>query len=228
MSYSRNSSLQSFHGMGALGVVAPPFALMSACDVQLRLITAGKLPRATGADGQWGPGSRTALTAFARARGLPLPPAIGSRGDYQKMADGRLRIPQAIASALPAKANVACGAQAAAAQPVAAQAAAAQAAAAPAGTAAGDNPAGWNSAGLLQALWPTGLPGTQAAPAVPAVLPSESPGDPTVTDDPADPATPAAPGAKAKSKFPWMAVGIGAGVLVTLGAVAVVVVKSRG
>lgn len=220
MSYSRNSSLQSFHGMGALGVVAPPFALLSACDVQLRLITAGKLPRATGADGQWGPGSRTALTAFARARGLPLPPAIGSRGDYQKMADGRVRIPQAIASALPAKANLTCGAGAAAAPP-ASIAATIAAVFTPSGVKADDV--------LVPASFQPGEPASPGPGAQVAPIPDTELPDPG-SADPADPADPAAPArrATAKSKFPWMAVGIGAGVLAVLGVAAVVVVKSRG
>jgi hypothetical protein len=215
MSYSSNSSLQSFHGMGALGVIPPPFVLMSACDVQLRLITAGKLPRAAGADGQWGPGSRTALTAFARAKGLSLP-TIGSRGDYQKMADGRLRIPQAIASALPAKANLTCGAGAAAAPP-ASIAATIAAVFTPSGVKVDDV--------LVPASFQPGEPASPGPGAQVAPIPDTELPDPG-SADPADPAAPARR-ATAKSTFPW--VWVLGGTAATLALVGTIwAVRSRG
>lgn len=122
----RRASLNETGAYGALPYIAPempaeithPFTLMTPCNVQQRLVTAGKLPR-SGVDGQWGNQSHLALNEFAKQ--LPLDvarsvmptgtsalPGFGAREDYR--ADGnKIRIPQAYATALPAAALVACG-----------------------------------------------------------------------------------------------------------------------
>jgi len=75
---------------------APVGADMPIREVQLRLIRAGK---SIVADGVWGAKTRGALESFARARGIALP-SFGTRGDYKLMGN-KVRLPQALATALP-------------------------------------------------------------------------------------------------------------------------------
>ena len=66
-------------------------------DLQLRLVRSR--PDLV-ADGAWGGKTRGALEAFARARGISLP-SFGTRGDYKLASGGKVRVPLALANALP-------------------------------------------------------------------------------------------------------------------------------
>jgi hypothetical protein len=66
-------------------------------DLQLRLVRSR--PDLV-ADGAWGGKTRGALEAFARARGISLP-SFGTRGDYRLASGGKVRVPLALANALP-------------------------------------------------------------------------------------------------------------------------------
>jgi peptidoglycan hydrolase-like protein with peptidoglycan-binding domain len=79
---------------------APVGADMPIREVQLRLIRAGK---SIAADGAWGAKTRGALESFARARGIALP-SFGTRGDYKLMGN-KVRMPLALATALPEPAS---------------------------------------------------------------------------------------------------------------------------
>ncbi|NBV89411.1 MAG: hypothetical protein EBR88_07890 [Betaproteobacteria bacterium] len=96
-----------------------PYATMTVCDAQRHLVAAGKLPR-SGVDGQWGNQSKEALWQFVRTMPLAAARAVYvdsqdrarippfGRQDYRLDGSNKIRIPQAYAMALPAKANVRC------------------------------------------------------------------------------------------------------------------------
>jgi hypothetical protein len=97
-----------------------PYATMTVCDVQRHLVAAGKLPR-SGVDGQWGNQSKNALWEFVKTMPLAAARAVYvdsqdrarippfGRQDYKLEGSNKIRIPQAYAMALPAKADVRCG-----------------------------------------------------------------------------------------------------------------------
>ena len=107
-------ALGSYAGLGAPPPANLPTRQMSARDIQLRLMAAGKLAPGPG-DGIWGPASRTAMREFVRTlprsvRSMDIP--WNSRF-YKSARAGQLIIPEAWAAALPRPATPTAGGAAA-------------------------------------------------------------------------------------------------------------------
>lgn len=103
-------ALGSYSGLGAPPPANLPTRQMSARDIQLRLMAAGKLAPGPG-DGIWGPASRTAMREFVRTlprsvRSMDIP--WNSRF-YKSARAGQLIIPEAWAAALPRPATPTAG-----------------------------------------------------------------------------------------------------------------------
>ena len=197
--------LGSYTGLGTGASSNLPTRVMSARDVQLRLVTAGTLPAAK-VDGIWGPGSREALRLFVRR----LPASVRSMDIawnspfYRSAGGGRIVIPEVYASRLPRKAVLATVGPAPIPEALPPVVQGGAAAAVPGGT-------GPVTEGVTA---PPGTPAPDAAaPPAPAETapPGETPAEPEGARSDA-----AARTGKA-SKIPWMWIGLGTAVVATAG-----------
>ena len=217
--------LGSYTSLGNTGGGSIATVTMSARDVQLHLIAAGRLPVGSD-DGFFGPASRTALRGFANS--LPASARLSSvtwgSASYRSAGTGRLTIPQAWSSRFPPKARPSSGGGATTG-----------------GATTGGATTGGGAAttgGGTPALLPDGTPAGGAPPSGggPAGIP-ERPSIPTTGGGAAttgDGGAATADGGGApmvfkepgvvqegeKSTVPWMWIGIGTAAVVTIGAAA--------